>query len=120
MQRKAVIAILALVLVLGAFGSLILTACGSDTGSTGAREESSAPAAAATGEPLKIGFNEGFTGFMAVDAQLTDHGIKTRARRGRQPVDGPADRVLQGRQRAPTRCRPSTRPGSWSRTTASR
>ena len=77
MQRKAVIAILALVLVLGAFGSLILTACGGDSGSTGAREESSAPAAAATGEPLKIGFNEGFTGFMAVDAQLTDHGIKT-------------------------------------------
>ena len=32
---------------------------------------------AATGEPLKIGFDEGFTGFMAVDAQLTEHGIKT-------------------------------------------
>jgi branched-chain amino acid transport system substrate-binding protein len=77
MQRKVVIAILALVLVLGAFGSLILTACGGDTASTGAREESSAPAVAATGEPLKIGFNEGFTGFMAVDAQLTEHGIKT-------------------------------------------
>ena len=46
MQRKAVIAILALVLVLGAFGSLILTACGSGSGDTGAREESSAPAAA--------------------------------------------------------------------------
>ena len=76
MQRKVVIAILALVLVLGAFGSLILTACG-DTGATGAREESSAPAVSATGEPLKIGFNEGFTGFMAVDAQLTEHGIKT-------------------------------------------
>ena len=38
MQRKVVIAILALVLVLGALGSLILTACGSDTGDTGARE----------------------------------------------------------------------------------
>ena len=76
MQRKVVIAILALVLVLGAFGSLILTACGSDTGDTGAREESSAPAAAATGEPIKIGFNEGFTGFMAVDADMTDKGIK--------------------------------------------
>ena len=76
MQRKAVIAILALVLVLGAFGSLILTACGSGSGDTGAREESSAPAAAATGEPLKIGFDEGFTGFMAVDADLTDKGIE--------------------------------------------
>lgn len=77
MQRKVVIAILAFVLVLGAFGSLVLTACGGDTGATGAREESSTPAATATGEPLKIGFNEGFTGFMAVDAQLTEHGIMT-------------------------------------------
>jgi branched-chain amino acid transport system substrate-binding protein len=76
MQRKVVIAVLALVLVLGAFGSLILTACGSDSGDTGAREESSAPAAAATGEPIKIGFDEGFTGFMAVDADMTDKGIQ--------------------------------------------
>ena len=54
------------------------------SGDTGARDESAAPSgspvAAPTGEPLKIGFDEGFTGFMAVDAQLTDHGIKTRAR----------------------------------------
>ncbi len=80
MQRKVVFAILALVLVLGAFGALVLTACGSG-GDTGARDESAAPsgspAAAPTGEPLKIGFDEGFTGFMAVDAQLTDHGIRT-------------------------------------------
>jgi branched-chain amino acid transport system substrate-binding protein len=78
MQRKVVFAtLLALVLVVGAFGALVLTACGSSTGSTGARSESASPVAAATGEPLKIGFDEGFTGFMAVDAQLTDHGIKT-------------------------------------------
>jgi branched-chain amino acid transport system substrate-binding protein len=76
MQRKVVIAISALVLAAGVLGALVLAACGGDTGSTGAREESSAPAAAATGEPLKIGFDEGFTGFMAVDAQLTEHGIK--------------------------------------------
>ncbi len=78
MQRKVLFAILALVLVLGTFGALILTACGS-SGSTGAREDSpsSSPMPAATGEPLKIGFDEGFTGFMAVDAQLTEHGIKT-------------------------------------------
>jgi len=74
--RAVAACILALVLVLGAFGSLILTACGSDTGDTGARDESSTPAAAATGEPIKIGFNEGFTGFMAVDADMTDKGIK--------------------------------------------
>ena len=80
MQRKVVFAIVALVLVLGTFGALVLTACGSG-GDTGARDETAAPSgspvAAPTGEPLKIGFNEGFTGFMAVDAQLTDHGIKT-------------------------------------------
>ena len=76
MQRKVVIAILAFVLVLGAFGALVLTACGGDTGSTGARERAPVAGASATGEPLKIGFDEGFTGFMAVDAQLTEHGIK--------------------------------------------
>ena len=51
-------------------------ACGSDSGDTGAREESGSPAPAATGEPLKIGFDEGFTGFMAVDAAMTDKGIQ--------------------------------------------
>ena len=35
MQRKVVFAILALVLVLGTFGALVLTACGSDDGDTG-------------------------------------------------------------------------------------
>ncbi len=76
MQRKVGIAILAFVLVLGAFGALILAACGSNS-ATGARSDSASPVPAATGEPLKIGFDEGFTGFMAVDAQLTEHGIKT-------------------------------------------
>jgi branched-chain amino acid transport system substrate-binding protein len=75
MQRKVVFAILALVLVLGAFGALVLAACGSE-GDTGAREDTAAPSAAATGEPIKIGFDEGFTGFMAVDADLTDKGIE--------------------------------------------
>ena len=79
MQRKVVFAILALALVLGTFGALVLTACGSDTATTDSRDASasSSPVPEATGEPLKIGFNEGFTGFMAVDAQLTEHGIKT-------------------------------------------
>ena len=73
MQKRVVFIILALVL---AAGALVLAACGSSTGSTGARDESGSPAPAATGEPLKIGFDEGFSGFMAVDAQLTEHGIK--------------------------------------------
>ena len=75
MQRKVAFAILVLVLVLGTFGALVLTACGSE-GDTGARDESAAPSAAATGEPIKIGFDEGFTGFMAVDADMTDKGIQ--------------------------------------------
>ena len=76
MQRKVVFAVLVLVLVLGAFGALVLTACGSESGDTGAREDSAEPTVAATGEPIKIGFDEGFTGFMAVDADMTDKGIK--------------------------------------------
>ena len=32
---------------------------------------------AASGEPIKIGFDEGFTGFMAYDCQLADQGVKT-------------------------------------------
>ena len=77
MQRKVVFAVLALVLVLGAFGALVLAACGSDPETTDSRStESAEPAAAATGEPIKIGFDEGFTGFMAVDATMTDKGIK--------------------------------------------
>jgi branched-chain amino acid transport system substrate-binding protein len=73
MQKRVVFIILALVL---AAGALFVAGCGSDTASTGARDESASPTPAATGEPLKIGFNEGFTGFMAIDAQLTEHGIK--------------------------------------------
>jgi branched-chain amino acid transport system substrate-binding protein len=75
MQRKVVFAILVLVLVLGTLGALVLAACGSE-GDTGARDESATPTAAATGEPIKIGFDEGFTGFMAVDADMTDKGIQ--------------------------------------------
>jgi branched-chain amino acid transport system substrate-binding protein len=76
MKRNVVFAVLALVLVLGAFGALVLAACGSEPGDTGAREASAEPTVAATGEPIKIGFDEGFTGFMAVDADMTDKGIR--------------------------------------------
>ena len=43
------------------------TATTAATGTTGA----------ATGTPIKIGFDEGFTSFMAYDCQLADQGIKT-------------------------------------------
>lgn len=84
MQRKVAYSVLVLMLVLGA---LVLAACGSD-GDTGARDESATPAAEATGEPLKMGFDEGFTGFMAVDAELTDKGIQTAIEQLGGQVDG--------------------------------
>jgi len=74
---------LLLLLAVALTAAALLAACGSGSGSTGAREESGAPAAAgspapaATGEPFKIGFDEGFTGFMALDTMLVDHGIRT-------------------------------------------
>ncbi len=74
MQKKVTFIVLALVLALSF--ATVLAACGSDSGDTGAREESGSPAPAATGEPIKIGFDEGFTGFMAVDADMTDKGIE--------------------------------------------
>ena len=79
MRSKSLVVLL--LLSLGALTLAVLAGCGSG-GSTGAREETGAPAASssgassASGEPLKIGFDEGFTGFMATDAILTEHGIK--------------------------------------------
>ena len=69
---KILLAVLALAVL--SLGTLTLTACGSggDEGGTAAT-----PTSGATGEPFKIGFLEGFTGFMAVDAALTDQGIQT-------------------------------------------
>ena len=106
MQRKVVIAVLALVLVLRAFGALVLAACGSDSETDSRSSESAEPTAAATGEPIKIGFDEGFTGFMAVDATMTDKGISARHRPARRTDRRPARRVHQGRQRL--RPRPSS------------
>ena len=77
-MRYCTLKILAIAAILVVSGSAV-AACGSGSGSTGARDETSAasPAPAATGEPLKIGFDEGFTGFMAMDASLAEQGIKT-------------------------------------------
>ena len=80
-MRSTTVRIL-LLLAVALAAAALLAACGSG-GSTGAREESGAPAAAgspapaATGEPIRIGFDEGFTGFMALDTMLVDHGIRT-------------------------------------------
>jgi branched-chain amino acid transport system substrate-binding protein len=76
MHKKPLIVILALLLALGV-GTLVLASCGSTSGGGATASASASPVAAATGEPFKMGFDEGFTGFMAVDATLTEHGIKT-------------------------------------------
>ena len=73
MQKRRLVMILGLVLVLGA-GVFALASCGDEGGGGGT---SASPVPEATGEPLKIGFLEGFTGFMAVDASMTDKGIET-------------------------------------------
>jgi branched-chain amino acid transport system substrate-binding protein len=55
--------------------ALVVAACGEaeQTTTTTAASTSSTVA----GEPIKIGYDEGFTGFMAYDCQLADQGIKT-------------------------------------------
>jgi branched-chain amino acid transport system substrate-binding protein len=90
-MRNNKLLILMMVVMLVAIG-LAVGACGSDTettettaagtDTTAAGTETTAAgtdttAAPATGEPIKIGFNEGLTGFMATDAQIADQGIQT-------------------------------------------
>jgi len=58
--------ILMLVVLLGV--CVCAAACGD--------EEGAATTGAATGEPIRIGFDEGFTSFMAYDCELADKGIK--------------------------------------------
>jgi len=73
--------LLALMLVLMVGVSAALVACGDEatdtTATTAGGTETTATTGAATGEPIKIGFNEGFTDFMAYDCELADKGIKT-------------------------------------------
>jgi branched-chain amino acid transport system substrate-binding protein len=74
MHRKTVLMVALVLLTVAAM--VILAACG-EGGETGARDEGSTPAAEATGEPLIIGFDAGFTGFMAMDVALAEQGILT-------------------------------------------
>ena len=75
-KRLVILIVLAVLACLIVFAA---AACGS-AGDTGARDDGTStgasPSAAATGEPFKLGFDEGFTGFMALDASLVDHGIQ--------------------------------------------
>ena len=69
--------VVVLVLMLGI--SAILVACGggSDETTTTKAGGATTTIGAASGTPIKIGFDEGFTGFMAYDCQLADQGVKT-------------------------------------------
>lgn len=78
MSKRLVIVMLAVVLGIYAF----VVACGGEEATeTTAAEETTTTAggpdttAAPSGEPIKMAFDEGFTGFMAFDASLCEKGI---------------------------------------------
>ncbi|MFH0915311.1 MAG: ABC transporter substrate-binding protein [bacterium] len=64
MNKKLLIVLLMLMLGI----AVVAAACGGEETTT---------TAASTGEPVKIGYNGGFTGFMAYDVELAEKGIKT-------------------------------------------
>ena len=92
MSKRLLLLMLAVVLGVSVFA----VACGGGTASTtttaGGTTETTAAATtttaggggttttaggAATGTPIKFGFDEGFTGFMSYDCQMADQGVKT-------------------------------------------
>ena len=91
-MRSRKLLILIMVVMLVAIG-LAAGACGGDTATTETTAAASTDTTAvgtettaggtdttvpaASGEPIKIGFNEGFTGFMAYDVALAEQGILT-------------------------------------------
>jgi branched-chain amino acid transport system substrate-binding protein len=73
-------------------GGTDTTAAATDSTAGSGSDTTAAPAA--TGEPIKIGFNEGLTGFMATDAQIADQGIQTAlALAGNQAAGRPIEYV---------------------------
>lgn len=74
MNKRLLILVLAVAFALGAMA----VACGDDQVTTTTETASTTDATAApTGEPVRIGYNEGFTGFMAYDCELAEKGILT-------------------------------------------
>ncbi len=77
MNRRLLLIVL-LALMVGVSAALV--ACGDEstetTATTAGGTETTATNGAATGEPIKFGFNEGFTEFMAYDCELADKGVK--------------------------------------------
>jgi branched-chain amino acid transport system substrate-binding protein len=68
---------LLLLLLVLLVGVSVVVACGGGTSTTTTAAGGATTTGAATGTPIKIGFDEGFTGFMAYDCQMADQGIKT-------------------------------------------
>ena len=97
--RKVHFVLLAALLVIASM--TVLGACGNATDPAGDSRDTTAasPMPEATGEPLMFGFDEGFTGFMAMDVELGREGHPDQARHDPEPVGGPAGRVQEGRQR---------------------
>lgn len=76
MNRKTLIVLLVLIVAVSVF----VAACGGDdetTTTTAAAGGETTTTEAASGEPIKFGFDAGFTGFMAYDVQLAEKGILT-------------------------------------------
>lgn len=83
--KRSLAIVMAAILAVVAFS---LASCGGETSestqSTEAADTSSTeagvtttPGSSASGEPIRIGYNFGFTNFMAMDAALTEHGVLT-------------------------------------------
>ena len=80
-KRPSILLVIMLVVIMAV--SAIAAACGGDeeTTTTAGGTETTAggtdTTGAASGEPIKFGFTEGFTGFMAYDTELAEKGILT-------------------------------------------
>ena len=75
MRRKPLIVTMVLMLALVA---MFMVACGDDGATTSSTPgETTDTTGPATGDPIKMGFDEGFTGFMAYDVALAEKGILT-------------------------------------------
>jgi branched-chain amino acid transport system substrate-binding protein len=72
-----ILAVAAFAAACGGGGTPATTAATTATTAAGGGTATTAGGGAASGEAIKFGFDEGFTGFMAYDCELADKGVKT-------------------------------------------
>ncbi len=81
MNKRLLLILMVLVLGLAVFaaacGSSTTTTTAAGTATTAAPGSTDTTAGAATGEPIKLGYDEGFTNFMSYDTLQGEMGIKT-------------------------------------------